>query len=505
MSSKRNLKAFAQKWLEKFGDQDIGYLELVDHFMADDCETLGFKMDCGNAFEEKYGKGVYDSDELKKVIDSISDVDLLGSAIYSRWRYFNHWAYSGAEILEPQNREWFATALSRLAELSIEKPLLLQGKAKKIKIVSNKLCFGPMPEPNEEIEQRLTLADDGFVWFRGYNYAGNKKPKCLRKKQFKLSQELTDYIFSAFTQHFSEEFECELVTDIGSWNVIITNTEGCDFHFTGSLCCDFEVNCVDLSELIRDALDMDELFVFNGNNQPDAVNRIAIDYHRVTKIKPSVVVEGTTWKHATQEYSERLVLDRDSETIEQIKRVNADDFITSTCKAKDKVAKFLDRYDFDSLFSTIAGPPDDAIDNPLESMEYKITITSMRGEQRVVEGSFDKHGLPYEWAEFARDVRRHIQSYGVQDLLNAFLYEQTKRRTSDYIFCSVSFEECGKTYYYLTDDEEIEVGDTVMVPVGKDNHESIAWVEEIEYFSEEDAPFPIERTKWVIRKKLENV
>lgn len=43
---------------------------------------------------------------------------LLGSAIYSRWRYFNHWAYTGEEILEPQNRNWFITALTRLEKLS---------------------------------------------------------------------------------------------------------------------------------------------------------------------------------------------------------------------------------------------------------------------------------------------------------------------------------------------------------------------------------------------------
>ena len=31
---------------------------------------------------------------------------------------------------------------------------------------------------------------------------------------------------------------------------------------------------------------MDDLFVFDGNCKPDKVNRITIDYHRVTRIKP---------------------------------------------------------------------------------------------------------------------------------------------------------------------------------------------------------------------------
>lgn len=52
-------------------------------------------MDCGHAFGERYGKAVNNADVLREIIDEISDIQLLGSAIYFQWRYFNHWAYSG--------------------------------------------------------------------------------------------------------------------------------------------------------------------------------------------------------------------------------------------------------------------------------------------------------------------------------------------------------------------------------------------------------------------------
>ena len=112
------IKEFAQKWLEKFRDPNICYIELVEHYFADDCQALGFEMDCGHAFQERYGSAVNNADELLKIIDEIDDARLLGSAIYSQWRYFNHWAYSGAEILEPKNREWFIIALKRVEELA---------------------------------------------------------------------------------------------------------------------------------------------------------------------------------------------------------------------------------------------------------------------------------------------------------------------------------------------------------------------------------------------------
>lgn len=109
---------FAKKWYEKFNDENISYIELVDHYMADDCFELDFKMDCGDAFYREYGSAINDYSELEKVISKVRDIDLLGSAIFSRWRYFNHWAYSGEEILEPKNRKWFIIALNRLAELT---------------------------------------------------------------------------------------------------------------------------------------------------------------------------------------------------------------------------------------------------------------------------------------------------------------------------------------------------------------------------------------------------
>ena len=118
MADVKLINDFAVKWSNKFSDPDINYIELVDHWMADECDALGFEMDCGHAFSEKYGQASKDSKELNRIIDNVTDIDLLGSAIYSRWRYFNHWAYSGEEILDVKNRAWFILALDRLNELT---------------------------------------------------------------------------------------------------------------------------------------------------------------------------------------------------------------------------------------------------------------------------------------------------------------------------------------------------------------------------------------------------
>ena len=52
----------------------------------------------------------------------------------------------------------------------------------------------------------------------------------------------------------------------------------------------------------------------------------------------------------------------------------------------------------------------------------------------------------------------------------------------------------------IADEDNISVGDYVIVPVGKDNHHSVAEVVKVEYFAEEDVPLPLDRTKHIIRK-----
>ena len=46
----------------------------------------------------------------------------------------------------------------------------------------------------------------------------------------------------------------------------------------------------------------------------------------------------------------------------------------------------------------------------------------------------------------------------------------------------------------------VKIGDFVLVPVGKDKHEAVAKVVNIEYFSEENVPLPVEKTKRIICK-----
>lgn len=47
---------------------------------------------------------------------------------------------------------------------------IFQGEPRKIRIISNSTGYGLCPEPEEEVEQHLTINADGLVWFSAYNF-----------------------------------------------------------------------------------------------------------------------------------------------------------------------------------------------------------------------------------------------------------------------------------------------------------------------------------------------
>ena len=71
---------------------------------------------------------------------------------------------------------------------------------------------------------------------------------------------------------------------------------------------------------------------------------------------------------------------------------------------------------------------------------------------------------------------------------------------SYYQFCNVQFKEDGATYAYLTGGISLKAGDFVVVPIGDHQEEKIARVTEVFVCSTQNAPYPPEKAKFVLRK-----
>ncbi|NLK94539.1 MAG: hypothetical protein GX275_05015 [Clostridiales bacterium] len=140
----------------------------------------------------------------------------------------------------------------------------------KIRIISNNICYGPEPQPTDEIEQHLTISSIGRVWFSSYNYSGGYgKYKISRKHQFAISKAITNKIMELFSLYADSEYIPNDITDCGMWEMTITNNEGKEYKFMGSLCEGMCVKDIDLSCFLREYIYIDRLFVFDGDIEYD--------------------------------------------------------------------------------------------------------------------------------------------------------------------------------------------------------------------------------------------
>lgn len=131
---------------------------------------------------------------------------------------------------------------------------------------------------------------------------------------------------------------------------------------------------------------------------------------------------------------------------------------------------------------------------------YLLHIYRQDGSDRLISGSYDKNGLPEDFGGFIEYLHNFIQFYGTCNILSPSFYNRLRRRKGEMIYCSMRFENSGKTYYYTTEDDSIEIGDLVEVPAGKENLPSAVQIVGIQFFLPEKAP--PEKAKHILHKYI---
>lgn len=494
---KEQIHAFANHYFDIFRDPKASNFQVEEGF-AEKCFALGFEMDSGNSFCEKYPKAFNDYSELDKIIEEIDDPQFLGTAIFSQWRYITHWSYC-SHPLDEQYRPWFITAFGRLVTITSEDnspPYVFHGNVKKVKIHSNNMGYGFLPREGTEVEQHLTITDDGRVWLTRYAISEDLNFAKLTKteqRQFKISSDKAKFLLDKYTKYFRDEYEISFATDVGSFEMQITDDEGKTAYFIGPLICEFEVDGYDLSQLTRDTVEDQTLFVFD-NNEFERIERITIDHEHKKKI---VAADGqvVTWNPTNH-----IVIDRKTDTIEYTYKIGTECDVTRKYHVAQGVSNFLDELEYQNLFVEFEEKELDAIIPEDDEATYTATVDFLRGPSRIVAGRYDKQGLPIDWPEFIEDLYDFMSFYGFGEMFDEKQYGRTYRKTNDYIFLNVRFGEYGKTYYYLTEDDTIQVGDQVVVPVGSEGKERIVEVAKKEYYSSDRVPMPIEKVKSIVGK-----
>lgn len=77
----------------------------------------------------------------------------------------------------------------------------------------------------------------------------------------------------------------------------------------------------------------------------DVINRITLDYHRLTKVKPKEISGDTSCEYVTWDYAEHLIIDRETETIEYIQNIGSGCKVSRKYEIEDGIKSLLENFD----------------------------------------------------------------------------------------------------------------------------------------------------------------
>lgn len=107
---------------------------------------------------------------------------------------------------------------------------------------------------------------------------------------------------------------------------------------------------------------------------------------------------------------------------------------------------------------------------------------------------------PEEAEEYDEDEEPEEESEPWTDFYEKSAPAEKPTSGGYYQFCKVQFKDGGSPYAYLTGGLPLAVGDFVVVPVGNRNAEKTGCVTDVFVCSAQDAPYPPEKAKFVLRK-----
>ncbi len=136
-----------------------------------------------------------------------------------------------------------------------------------------------------------------------------------------------------------------------------------------------------------------------------------------------------------------------------------------------------------------------------EAKKYNMDIMYYDNEEEFLsELADEKQLLEEDEIDVEPVASQHSNVNASIPVIDAEEREKILNDKTIYTYCSVVFQETDRPYHYRTDDDSINIGDKVVVPVGPDNEERIATVTSIEKHMRISVPFPVEKTKQIMRK-----
>lgn len=504
VAENKEIHKFAVTYLRLFSEMDPPENMLTKLF-GDNCRALGFQSDLGESFMRMYpGDAFYDAPEFAKIADQITDPYLLGTAIYSRWRLITQW--EAETLFAEDRREWFRSALGRLAEMTAsaqDEETRLSGHIQSIQIVSNNMQGVPGSAMASGMEQRVLITSEGEVTSAATKYNASPGGHNLITQYPAIridrdgARKIMEGIGTAFPYLPSEgpATGSGLTAAPGTWTLTVTNQWGRPYRTSGEIGARIIVDGTDLSDLIRDTTGNDTLLVFDGN--PDLVMRLEVKYRRGIPVYPEQNAEEDAETGVQWVYFEQLIFDRRTDSMEHFLDAGPAHRTRTSSHISGAVSDFLDMLDPEGGFSDPAGNPPEAVKPATEVAAYQITIVTKYGNTRTIHGTYDARSLPAEWGVFIDRALTFMSFFGFGELFDEGRYGRALRLTTDYVYVLVASGEDEEPRWYLSDEPDIEDNEIVLLPNGT----RAGQVLQVVYGPRADAPEPFAELAHVVPEK----
>lgn len=355
--------------------------------------------------------------------------------------------------------------------------LPFHGGLKKIRIRSYRATDPSMPGFDEE--QLLEITRDGTAKLT------QKTPEGTEKVKTHISQADADYIFAAFSEVFASYRRERIPSVSGHWRARLLTDDNEVYFYHGANGQDYRYHNESLTDILRQRTGMPELFGLNVKTEAKSNVKsieISLEQTATDEVKDKYASEYGICIHDINEW----LLVSSEGTLTYNRRIAKIGRVSLQYELKDKVAEFLKLYEDRDVFSRPKGNSPDTVQNEIRKT-YKIVVTHDDGESSALEDSFDKDGLPDNWADFVGRLKDFFQDQSLGVLFDSSVYAKVLRKNNEVAFCGVDIDGVVRTRYYRCGDEICE-GDTVVVPTPMKHTSAIGRVVEIRYCPKDQIP-----------------
>lgn len=370
-------------------------------------------------------------------------------------------------------------------------------KGKLVKIRMRSYGFSNVASQLQNEEELLEITPDGIVKLSATRIDGREKCKV------QIPVDDAAYIFNAFTTVFSEYKKEKVPGYSGFWKVRLLTDEDEVFSYHGSNGQDYMYEGKTLTEILRERTTLEELNGFAMRiDEKSHVSSIDISFRQtVAEDAAEKVVEKN--HQPMEDITERLVISNRTHEIVYNRRVGNHKRVSLSFEMPEAVKNLLAWYEEQPLFEPGEVSPKPVAEEDI-SRTYKITVLYSDKKSASYSGSFDKEGLPDNWADFISRVTAFFDTESLGEMFNARTFDRVPAKADEVVFCGVEILGVVGVRYYRCDDD-VCLGDIVVVPAPTKRKPAVGKVVEVRTSMKVTIPDDIKKAKPIIRKLLPDV